>query len=49
MHIIIFFAKPKSETYNLTNINLLMGTPGQNKKIGAGLKNTGYRDTEYIL
>lgn len=43
MPIIIFFSKPKSGTFNLTNINLLMVTPGQNIKSGTGLKNAGYK------
>lgn len=34
----IIFSKPTSVIYNYTNINLLMGTPGQNIKIDTGFK-----------
>lgn len=34
----IIFSKPTFVVYNYTNINLLMGTPGQNIKINTGFK-----------
>lgn len=43
----IIFSKPTSLIYNYTNINLLMGTLGQNIKIDTGFKNAGYRGTVY--
>jgi hypothetical protein len=45
--IVVFFLKSKSGTYNLANINSLVGMAGQSVEISKGCKNVGYLGTEY--